>query len=213
MRQGRFITAAAAAVATLAIGPGAALATPGSFTDDSAGDFAAGTIPASAWTVEPGSVALKGASVADNFDGTTLGVLRSASPLDRDVVGRDDPGSATVAGVASRQRRARQRDGAGDYPTGKVMEFRATFAAVPFQHVGLGDTFADAPWAMFSTGNGTDLPPACTRARGPSTERNRSPTPPSPSTRSCRTSTASNGPPPRSSSTSTARSSRRTTSR
>ena len=44
MRQGRFITAAAAAVAVLAIGPAAALATPGSFTDDAAGDFADGTV-------------------------------------------------------------------------------------------------------------------------------------------------------------------------
>ena len=39
--------------------------------------------------------------------------------------------------------------------------------AMPFQHVGLGDTFADAPWAMFSTGVGeADLPAASTRARG-----------------------------------------------
>jgi hypothetical protein len=53
MRQGRFITTAAAAAAVLAIGPASALATPGSFTDDNYADFAAGT-PTNAWTVEPG---------------------------------------------------------------------------------------------------------------------------------------------------------------
>jgi hypothetical protein len=166
MRQGRFITAAAAAVAALAIGPGAALATPGSFTDDAAGDFAAGTIPASAWTVEPGSVTLQGTSVADNFDGTaTLGTTPQAgSPP----VGLHPwtatswpggTGSATVSGGSLTVNGARVNgDGAADYQTGKVLEFRATFGAVPSQNVGFGDTFDNAPWAMFSTGNGTDLP-------------------------------------------------------
>ena len=217
MRQGRFITAAAAAVATLAIGPGAALATPGSFTDDSAGDFAAGTIPASAWTVEPGSVALKGTSVADNFDGTTLGAppvgLHPWTVTSWDAMA---PGSATVASGSLNVNGAHVNDDVahGDYATGKVMEFRATFAAVPFQHIGLGDTFAEAPWAMFSTGNGTDLPTGL-YARTRADRRNAAghQTPPSPSTRSCRTSTASSGPPARSSSTSTAPSSRHTTSR
>jgi len=161
MRQGRFITAAAAAVAALAIGPGAALATPGSFTDDAAGDFAAGTIPASAWTVEPGSVALKGTSVADNFDGTALGAppvgLHPWKPESWDPM---NPGSWIVSGGTLTVNGAHVNDDVahGDYATGKVMAFRATFGAVPFQNVGLGDTFFDAPWAMFSTGNGTDLP-------------------------------------------------------
>jgi uncharacterized membrane protein YgcG len=153
MRQGRFITAAAAAVATLAIGPGAALAAPGSFTDDAAGDFAAGTIPATAWTVEPGSVALKGGSVADNFDGTTLGAPPVgphpwvATPL--------SGGSATVSGGSLTVDGARVNgDGAADYQAGKTLEFRGTFAAASFQNVGLGDTLVNAPWAIFSTGGG-----------------------------------------------------------
>ena len=58
MRQGRFITTTVAAVAALAIGPASALATPGSFTDDNYGDFAAGHC-ASAWIVEPGTVRLR----------------------------------------------------------------------------------------------------------------------------------------------------------
>lgn len=168
MRQGRFITAAAAAVAVLAIGPAAALATPGSFTDDAAGDFAAGTIPSSAWTVEPGSVALKGTSVADNFDGTaTLG--STAPSAYSPPVGNpwfaypwDGTGSATVGGGSLTVNGARVSDdhGVGDYDPGKVLEFRATFAAAtPNQNIGLGNNFNEAPWAMFSTGNGdTTLP-------------------------------------------------------
>jgi uncharacterized membrane protein YgcG len=162
MRHGRFITAAAAAVAALAIGPGAALATPGSFTDDAAGDFAAGTIPANAWTVEPGSVALKGGSVADNFDGTTLGQPPVAPDNHPWTVTQWDgaTGTATVGGGSVTVNGVHVNDNVahGDYATGKVMEFRATFAAAPSQNIGLGDTFNEAPWAMFSTGNGTDLP-------------------------------------------------------
>jgi hypothetical protein len=152
MRQGRFIITAAAAVAALAIGPAAALATPGSFTDDAAGDFAAGTIPGSAWTVEPGSVALKGGSVADNFDGTTLGPV-VGNPWT--VTPWDATGSATVGGGSLTVNGAHVNDnhGAGDYASGKVLEFRATFAAAtPSQNVGLGNTFNEAPWAMFGTG-------------------------------------------------------------
>ena len=73
MRQGRFITATAAAVAVLAIGPAAALATPGSFSDDAAGDFAAGTIPGNAWIVEPGWVALNGTSAPTTSTAPRLG--------------------------------------------------------------------------------------------------------------------------------------------
>jgi hypothetical protein len=153
MRHGRFITAAAAAVATLAIGPGAALAAPGSFTDDAAGDFAAGTIPGNAWTVEPGSVALKGGTVADNFDGSIPG----PPPVGPHpwVVALSPGGSATVSGGSLTVNGARVNgDGAADYQAGKTLEFRGTFAAAPFQNVGLGDTLDNAPWAIFSTGGG-----------------------------------------------------------
>jgi uncharacterized membrane protein YgcG len=157
MRQGRFIITAAAAIAALAIGPGAALATPGSFTDDAAGDFTAGTVPDSAWIVEPGSVALKGTSVADNFDGTTLGpvVGNPWTVTSWDMV---NPGSATPSGGILTVNGAHVNDnhGAGDYAFGKVLEFRATFApATPSQNVGVGNTFNEAPWAMFGTGGGS----------------------------------------------------------
>src|SRR3954453_12376770 len=69
--QGRFIaTATAAALAALAIGPAAALATPGSFVDDAVGDFAAGTAQ-SASVANPG-VLLTRSMLTQPFDGTTL---------------------------------------------------------------------------------------------------------------------------------------------
>jgi hypothetical protein len=162
MRHGRFITAGAAAIAALAIGPAAALASAGSVTDDSAGDFAGGTVPGSAWIVEPGTVALQPTTVADNFDGAVLG---PAVGLAWTTTSWDpaNPGSATLGGGSLSVNGAHLNDGQGhgDYTSGKVMEFRATFGAVPYQNVGLGDTFSDSPWAMFSTGGpnpADDLP-------------------------------------------------------
>ena len=112
-------------------------------------------MPGAAWVVEPGTVALKGTSVADNFDGTTLGAGWTPTPWGA------NPGSAAVSGGSLTVNNAHVNDGQphGDYQPGKVLEFRATFGAMPFQHIGLGDTFSDAPWAMFSTGVGdADLP-------------------------------------------------------
>jgi hypothetical protein len=155
--QGRFIaTTAAAVLAALAVGPGAALATPGSLVDDSPADFAAGTVPGTAWIVEPGTVALRHTTVADNFDGTTLGPpvgLPWAATL------WDPAGSASVSGGSVTVNGARVSDahvnGSDFYDPGKVLEFRATFTE-PFENVGLGDTFGDdGPWAMFSTGGGS----------------------------------------------------------
>ena len=40
------------------------------------------------------------------------------------------------------------------YDSGRSLDFSATFTADPFQHVGFGVAFEDAPWAMFSTGGG-----------------------------------------------------------
>jgi hypothetical protein len=156
MRQGRFITTALAAAAVLAIGPASAMATAGSFTDDTAADFAAGTIPGTAWIVEPGTVALKHTSVADNFDGTTLG---PAVGLPWTQTSWDTPtpggGTATVSGgsLSVDGKHINDAQPHGDYTPGKVMDFRATFGAKPFQNVGLGDTFNDVPWAMFGTGS------------------------------------------------------------
>ena len=40
------------------------------------------------------------------------------------------------------------------YAPGRSLEFVATFANEPFQHVGLGTDLNGAPWAIFSTGSG-----------------------------------------------------------
>ena len=59
-----------------------------------------------------------------------------------------------------RQRRRSRVDGARadsgvSAGPGSVLDFNATFAAQPFQHVGFANDFNDPPWAMFSTGGGT----------------------------------------------------------
>jgi len=42
----------------------------------------------------------------------------------------------------------------GNYGPGHTLEFGATFTGDPFQHAGLGVTFGNPPWAIFSTGGG-----------------------------------------------------------
>ena len=75
--------------------------------------------------------------------------LRPTEWPDRDSLA--EGGVAIVAGVAwlwlpreSRLQRSVRR---------KILEFRASFGGDGFQNVGFGDTFADAPWAMFSAGD------------------------------------------------------------
>ena len=62
-------------------------------------------------------------------------------------------GTATVAGGTLTVDGARANPTAL-YDAGRSLDFAATFTADPFQHVGFGETFEDAPWAMFSTGGG-----------------------------------------------------------
>lgn len=158
MRQGRFITTAAAAVAALAIGPASALATPGSFTDDNYADFAAGT-PTNAWTVEPGEVRLLRTTAlgTTNFDALPAGW--KTDPWSTGGAVSLAGGSATVDGAS-----VHDGEASGTFQQ-QTLEFRATFSTQPGEHVGLGNDFNGAPWAMFSTGspNGgtdpdTDLP-------------------------------------------------------
>ena len=82
MRHGRFITTAAVAVAALAIGPATALATPGSFTDDTVGTSAQGrTDPP--LVVDPG-LRLARSMKTEPFNGTGLPAgtpPRSGPPL------------------------------------------------------------------------------------------------------------------------------------
>ncbi len=157
MRQGRFITTAAAAVAVLAIGPASALATPGSFTDDNYADFAAGTAT-NAWTVEPGEVRLLRTTAlgTTNFDALPTGW--TTAPWSAGGAVSLAGGSATVDGAS-----VHDGEASGTFQQ-QTLEFRATFSTQPGEHVGLGNDFNGAPWAMFSTGSpnpgdpDTDLP-------------------------------------------------------
>jgi hypothetical protein len=121
MRQGRFITTAAAAAAVLAIGPASALATPGSFTDDNYADFAAGT-PTNAWTVEPGEVRLQRTTAlgTTNFDALPSGW--STTPW-------NTGGSVSITGGSAIVDGASVHDGepAGTFQQ-QTLEFRATFS-------------------------------------------------------------------------------------
>jgi hypothetical protein len=154
MRHGRFITTAAAAVAVLAIGPASAMATAGSFTDDSYADFAAGA-PTNAWIVEPGEVRLQRTTAlgSTNFDGGSL-------PTGWVGPAWSTGGAATVGGGSVTVDGARVHDtlDPGTFPA-QSLEFRATFGGDEFQNVGLGNEFDAGPWAMFSTGGASSSDP------------------------------------------------------
>jgi hypothetical protein len=166
LRQGRFITAGLAALVALAMAPGVATAAPATFVDDTEADFSAGAPGASTVVRPPGSVELARIPKVENFDGPGL-------PLGWNVTSWDtaQPGTGSVAGGELTVNGARV-DAPRWYVAGQVMqimEFTATFGAADFQHVGFGNTinggllekatFADGPWAMFSTRSslGTEL--------------------------------------------------------
>ena len=119
--------------------------------DTSAADFAAGTPDAGALasSANGGELVLAPAEGSD-FDGTALPAGWSATAW-------AGGGSALVSGGALTVDGARAGADA-TYDAGRALEFVATFAATPFQHVGFGVTYEGAPWAMFSTGSaGTQL--------------------------------------------------------
>jgi hypothetical protein len=147
VRHGRLVATGMVAAAAMAIGPARAAAAAPPLVDDTAADFAAGTADASTWTVEPGSLRLKRSTLSENFDGSAL-------PGELAVTAWQSGGQAIVAGGSLTVLGARVTD-VSPSPTyaAQSLEFRATFGGDGFQNVGFGNTFEDAPWAMFSTGN------------------------------------------------------------
>ncbi len=135
-------------VATYAAAPDPS---PVCFTDATQGDFAAGS-PGPGVEVRPigdGEVALAPA-VASDFDGASLPAGWSGTAW-------EPGGSFAVAAGALGLDGARAGTDATFAP-GRSLEFSATFAAAPFQHLGFGESFEGAPWAIFSTGvSGTQL--------------------------------------------------------
>jgi hypothetical protein len=170
MRHGRFITTALVATAAMAIGPAWAAAAPAPFVDDTAAQFGAG--PATdAWAIEPGSVRLRPSGTnaeSDNFDGPLDPAKWKTTPWDTNA-----PGEATVSGGSLTVDGRHVDDppltpAATMVPTAGsplVLEFQATFGDEIFQNIGLGDTFAAGPWAMFSSGDATGSRPLGLYAR------------------------------------------------
>ena len=153
MQHGRFITTAIAAVAAMAIGPASAMGTPGSFTDDTVGDFNGGTPGTATSVIDPGVRLLKTA-MNEQFEGTSLPGSLTATQWN------GTTGAATVSGgnlVADGVRV--HAHGTPTYSPDQVLEFRAAFTGGAFQHVGFGNILDDGPWAIFSTGGvgGADL--------------------------------------------------------
>jgi hypothetical protein len=129
-------------------------AAPASFTtpgpvcgaDDLAAEFAAGSLGGvSVAQIGDGEVALA-AAVETGFDGVALPPGWSGATW-------AEGGSAASAGGSLVVDGARAGTDAA-FGAGRSLEFVATFSAVPFQHMGFGDTYLGAPWAMFSTGSG-----------------------------------------------------------
>ena len=119
-------------------------------TDTTVADFSAGTTDGQEYIAQTadGEVMLNPAAGSEFF-GTAL-------PADWSVTAWTAGGTATVSGGALTSDGARAGTMA-NFAAGRSLEFVATFSGAPFQHVGFGDTFDAAPWAMFSTFNGGAL--------------------------------------------------------
>jgi hypothetical protein len=124
----------------MAIAPAAASAA--TVTDDSVGDFAAGTVDGAATVVAPGSVQIQ--HTTEGFDAGFPGTLNATE--------NEAGGTATVASSAL------SVDGdnvkaTALYSPDTVAEFSAKFSGAEFQHVGLGTVLdLSAPFAIFTSG-------------------------------------------------------------
>jgi hypothetical protein len=153
--RARFITTGLAALVAMAIAPALATAAPASFVDD---DFAGGTADANTQVVAPGSVQLKPTFDFD-FSGSALPTGWAATPWDPPT----NAGMATVGGGQLSVDGARF-DATPTYGPNRTLAFRATFtgdnampvAPDPFQNVGFGTDLNNPPWAIFSTGGGSN---------------------------------------------------------
>lgn len=120
-----------------------------SISDATLAHFAAGTSDAGIGLTAfgDGEVSLA-PSAAATFDGTALPAGWTATSW--------GAGTATVSGgqlVLDGWRAGLDAVS----PSGRVLEFRATFGSDGFQHGGFGLSFNETPWAMFSTGSGGSL--------------------------------------------------------
>jgi hypothetical protein len=123
------------------------------FMDDTDLDFAAGTLNGtSVARVDDGEVILAPALSA-GFEGSALPSTFGGFPWSAG-------GTSTVANGVLTIDGSRVNSLGTGFLSGRSLEFVATFAATPFQHVGFGggsdnppdEIFNTSPWAMFSTG-------------------------------------------------------------
>ena len=139
----RLITALAGVIVAIAWA-GAATAGAQTQVDD---DFSGGTHDGTE-LVPPDDLALSPViDIVEDFDGTAL-------PSGWETVPWKTGGSATVADGLLTVNGARANT-TSLYDSNRLLDFAATFTADAFQHVGFGNDFNDAPWAMFSTGGGS----------------------------------------------------------
>ncbi|MEO8289285.1 MAG: N,N-dimethylformamidase beta subunit family domain-containing protein, partial [Chloroflexota bacterium] len=131
--------------------PAASFTTPAaSLGDTTAADFGAGTTGAGTYVseIEDGEVLLA-PTVGTEFSGTSL-------PSGWDLNAWDIGGAASVSGGAVLVDGARLGTSA-TFGSGRSMEFVATFGNAGFQHAGFGVDYNSAPWAMFSSKDGSGL--------------------------------------------------------
>jgi hypothetical protein len=151
--------------AALAVFPATAGAEPATLVDGSAAHFALGSPDTNTWVVDTGAVQLKRTTLNETFDAAPLPSSLTSEPWP------NGPAAPTIeSGALKVDGRRVNTHATGPGPL--VVEFRATFAAQPFQNVGLGNTLNEVPWAIFSTGGGI-LPTglyARTNAAGASAE-------------------------------------------
>jgi hypothetical protein len=126
--------------------PPATFTTP--FFDTTAAQFQLGTVGTSYVGADGDGEVLLPAPVATEFDGSALpagwtSTLRTG-------------GSATVSGGRLALEGATASTSA-TYAPDRTLEFRATFTAAAYEHVGFGLTLNESPWAIFSTGSGGNL--------------------------------------------------------
>ena len=125
-------------------------ATAFSAADTSVADFGAGVLDAHTYLAEAGDGEVILRPIAGGeLSGTTL-------PGDWNTADWNPSGAVTLSGGML------TADGAwagtvATYPAGRSLEFVATFTGAPYQHVGFGDQFNTAPWAIVSTGTGGGL--------------------------------------------------------
>jgi len=119
------------------------------FEDITRIDFNSGTTFSSVSIVEidDGEVVLQ-ATEGSEFQGATLPTGWTSTPWTTGGTGTVGIGLLSVDGARVNTDVL--------YPTGRSLEFVATFGGAANQHAGLGDDTTTAPWAMFSTWSSTD---------------------------------------------------------